>query len=302
MKISRMDLADVGSPEGLVKLILKLEPDLPIPVPIEELAIQLDIERIAELETDGFEGGLITDDGRSTGIILVNKAARNGRRRFTIGHELAHFLIPTHRPIKTGQFLCSREDMRQWSLKETDAYRRMEVEANRFAALLLMPPPKLRVFMGRFRDPDIARVIDIAKHFDVSKDSASRAFAEYNESPVAVVVIKDGKVKRIYKNARFPRTSANSGDPVPAKSLFHYEPARRTNPSDICENGAELWIESEWGKRLPTLYEQVFFQQDGFALLMLSAELPDEDEETDEDDNRTSKERHRHRQANRDRY
>ncbi len=301
MKISRMDLGDVGSPEGLIKLILKLEPDLPIPVPIEELAIQLDIERIAELETDGFEGGLITDDSRSTGIILVNEAARNGRRRFTIGHELGHFLIPTHRPIKAGQFLCSREDMRQWSLKETDGYRRMEVEANRFAALLLMPPPKLRSFMSKSRDPDIAHVIDVAKHFNVSKDSASRAFAEYNEAPIAVVVIKDGRVQRIYRNTKFPRTCVNYGDVVPAKSLFHYEPARKTNPSELRENGAELWIESEWGKRLPTLYEQVFVQHEGFALLMLWAEIPDEDDHEDEDDNRTSKERLRYRQSNRER-
>ena len=81
MKIARMDLSDVGSPEGLMRQILKLEPNLPIPVPVEELAIQLDIERIAELETDGFEGGLITDDDRSTGIILVNRKAFKGRRK-----------------------------------------------------------------------------------------------------------------------------------------------------------------------------------------------------------------------------
>lgn len=37
MQISRIDLADKGSPEGLVMAILKSEPSLPIPVPIEEL-------------------------------------------------------------------------------------------------------------------------------------------------------------------------------------------------------------------------------------------------------------------------
>jgi hypothetical protein len=46
MKISRMDLADTGSPMGLVTKILSVEKDLPIPVPIEELAKQLDIEKI----------------------------------------------------------------------------------------------------------------------------------------------------------------------------------------------------------------------------------------------------------------
>lgn len=301
MNISRMDLGDIGSPEGLMKQILKLEPDLPIPVPIEDLAIQLDIERIAELETEGFEGGLITDDCRSTGIILVNAAARDGRRRFTIGHELGHFLIPTHKPVKAGQFLCSREDMRKWSPKETDIYARMEVEANRFAALILMPPPKLRPFMGRYRDPNLAHIIDVAMHFEVSKDAAARAYAEYHEEAIAVAVIKDRKVQRIYKNTKFPRISVNYGDAVPAKSLFHHEPARKANPTTIQENGAELWIESDWGKKLPTLYEQVFLQQEGFAILMLWAEISDEDE-VDEDDNRTSKERLRHRLGGGSRY
>ena len=96
-------LADTGSPMSLVTKILSVEKDLPIPVPIEELAKQLDIEKIAPLETEGFEGGLVTDDARSTGFILVSRAAPSGRRRFTIGHELGHFLIVSHRPVEARQ-------------------------------------------------------------------------------------------------------------------------------------------------------------------------------------------------------
>jgi Zn-dependent peptidase ImmA (M78 family) len=298
MNIQRMDLGDVGSPEGLVKQLLKLEPNLPIPVPIEELAYQFDIDEIIELTTDGYEGGLITDETRSSGTILVSKSAMKGRRRFTIGHELGHFLIWTHKPMQPGKFLCSREDMRRWSVKDNDAYARMEAEANRFSALILMPPPKVRSLMGGFRDPDLGHIIDVATHFDVSKDPAARTYAEYNHHAVAIAVIKDGRVLRIYKNLRFPRICVSNGDAVPAKSLFHHQPARRTNPTSLQENGAELWIESDWGKRLPTLYEQVFIQQEGFALLLLWAEVPEEDE-VDEDENRTSKQRLRHRQADR---
>ena len=280
-----------------MRQILKLEPNLPIPVPVEELAIQLDIERIAELETDGFEGGLITDDDRSTGIILVNRKAFKGRRKFTVGHELGHFLMRTHRPVHEGRFLCSREDMRRWSAKDNDTYACMEVQANRFAALLLMPPPKLRSFMGKFRDPDVRQIVDVAKHFDVSKDAASRAYAEHNDSAVAIAVVSNGKMLRIYRNLKFPRLCVSPGDAVPARSSFHRRAALKTNPSDLLENGAELWVESEWGKRLPTLYEQVFLQQEGFALIMLWAELEEEDEDEDEDERRTSKEGLRHRQS-----
>ena len=66
-----LDGKGAGSPEGLVRLILNAEKNLPIPVPIEDLCHQLDIKQIAPLETQGFEGGLITDITRSSGIVLV---------------------------------------------------------------------------------------------------------------------------------------------------------------------------------------------------------------------------------------
>ena len=296
MKIERMDLGDVGSPEGLVRQILKLEPDLPIPVPIEELAHQLDIDEIIDLSTDGYEGGLITDETRSSGTILVSKSAMRGRRRFTVGHELGHFLIPTHKPVQNGKFLCSRDDRRQWSTKDVSTYARMEAEANRFSALILMPPPKMRAMMERFRDPDLGHILDVARHFDVSREPAARAYAEYNDQAVAIAVIKDGRVLRIYRNTKFPRICVNNGDVVPAKSLFHLQSARGSNPTGLHENGAELWIDSDRGERLPALYEQVFIQQEGFALLLLWIEIADE-EEADEDENRTAKERLKHRQS-----
>lgn len=299
MNISRLDLDGTGSPEGLVSKILKTLPDLPIPVPIEELARALDITSIQELTTEGFEGGLITDDCKSEGVVLVNREARLGRRRFTIGHELGHFLIPTHKPVKGDQFLCSREDMRRWSGGENDAYARMEFEANKFSALLLMPPPKLRATLGRLGDPNLAHVVTIANDYEVSKEPAARAYADYHDERIAVAVVKDGKILRVYRNiSRFPKLSVANGSPVHRNSLLHYAAGRGEKLTDVKENGAELWLQSERGKRMPTLYEQVFFQQEGFALVMLWVEDDAEEEEEDADENRTSKERLRHRQGN----
>jgi IrrE N-terminal-like domain len=96
----------------LIMEILKAEPDLPIPVPVDQLALQLGITEITEMDSDGFIGGLITNETKSTGVILVNQNLRKERRRFTTGHELGHFLIPTHRPGKDDRFLCSLKDLR----------------------------------------------------------------------------------------------------------------------------------------------------------------------------------------------
>ncbi len=298
MQVTRLDLDGTGSPEGLVAKILKAEPKLAIPIPIEELARALDIMEITDLETEGFEGGLLMDQHRRNGIILVNKAGRDGRRRFTIGHELAHFLIPTHKPVKGDKFLCSRDDMRRWSENEQDAYARMEVQANKFSALILMPPPLLRRYMARLRDPDLSHVLAIARDFVVSKDSAARAYAQYHEKPLAVAVVKDGEVLRIYRNLKFPKLCVRDHERVPGPSAYHRNAGSRAGKSELSEIVSGQWLESEWGKKLPDLYEQVLYQQMGYALILLWADIVDEeDEDEDPDENRTSKERLADRRA-----
>jgi hypothetical protein len=52
-----------------------------------------------------------------------------------------------------GRFLCSREDMRLLRAAENDRRGRMEVEANQFSSLILMPPPLLRPYLKQRRDP-----------------------------------------------------------------------------------------------------------------------------------------------------
>ena len=291
MKITRLDLDGVGSPMALVTRILKVEPTLKIPIPVEELAIQLDIAAINELETEGFEGGLLTDEARQTGIILVNGEARGGRRQFTVGHELGHFLIMSHMPVKPGQFLCSRQDMSRWSAKENDRYARMEMEANQFAALLLMPPPMLRAYLNN-RAPDLGELEKISVDFGVSKDAAARAYATHNDENIAIVVVKDGRVTRFYPGNRFPFVTARIGKPVPAGTIFYRPTLVPRMASDIVPTVPDNWISVERGKRAPDLFEQAYLQKNGFALIMLWLEKnDDEDDEHDPDADRTAKQR-----------
>jgi Zn-dependent peptidase ImmA (M78 family) len=296
MKITRLDLDGTGSPMGLVTRILTVEKDLEIPVPIEKLAQQLEIEKIALLETDGFEGGLLTDENRASGIILVNKAARDGRRRFTIGHELGHFLIVSHKPVEAGKFLCSRADMMKWSADQNDQYARMEVEANEFSALLLMPPPVLRKFIAQEREPNLEHVPLIAQHFNVSKEAAARSYAKYHPENIAIVVVKDGVVKRAHKGFKFPWISIPYGKPVPMRSVFHKKLPERT-ASEIVQVLPDNWINVEFGHQAPELYEQVYLQQNGYALLMLWVEFTDQDDKDEADEDRTAKQRLQHRQS-----
>jgi Zn-dependent peptidase ImmA (M78 family) len=295
--VARIDLADAGSPERLVAEILKREPDLPIPVPIEKLCSQLDILDIKPLATPGFEGALITDRDKHTGIILYNQASPRKRRRFTIGHELCHFLAPSHVPNSEGRFLCSQSDMLLLAYDEQDRRRRMEVEANRFASLLLLPPPRFRRDVDQYRDASLQHVIALSEKYLVSLEAVSRAYVTYRSDLVAVVITQNSRLLRYYKDERrFPFITAPYHSPVPHQSLLLRKAHKQGIPSEPDEVDAGIWIDVVRGRAAPTLYEQVCVQNKGFALIMLTVEQ-NEEEEYDRDAERTAKERYRDRRA-----
>jgi hypothetical protein len=283
MGVSRMDLADAGSPDKLVSLILKLEPKLAPPIPIRELCKQLDIIDICARDLGGFEGGLVTDTDRSNGIITHREDRSEERNRFTIGHELGHFLMPHHVPDKQGQFLCSAKDFATLSKPESDKRAQMEFEANRFASLMLVPPPILRKCPDLNREPDLGRLWKLASDFCVSKDVMARAYAEYHEHDIAVLIVKDGAIQRFYRNAtKFPFISAKLKSPVPVGSMFRKHQHKPGVLSDHQTCIPENWIDTDRFLKTPELFEQVMWQREGFAMILLTLVRPDEDEEDEE--------------------
>ena len=59
--------------------------------------------------------------------------------------------------------------------------------------------------------------------------------------------------------------------------------------------GAENWIETDFGKRIPFMKEQILPQANGYALIMLWMDA--EDDDYDPEEAMTSKERLAHRIA-----
>jgi Zn-dependent peptidase ImmA (M78 family) len=297
MAVSRMNLADATSPDRLAMEIFKNEPDLAIPVPIEKLCRQLDISDIQPLQTAGYEGGLITDRDKSAGVVLVNANSREQRQRFTIAHELAHFLMPSHLPSAEGHFLCSQEDMFQLHSGEQDQRRRMEAEANRFASLILLPPKHFRSDVAATKDPSLQHVTSLSERYNVSKEAVARAYTDFRDEPTAVLIAKDGRLLRSYvPKSKFPFLSVTNGTPLPRQSLLVRKQHNIGAASDLEGTDTGVWFDVERGKRAPTLYEQVLAQQQGYAMIMLTLE-PLDDEDRDPDDDRTSKERLRDRQS-----
>jgi hypothetical protein len=230
----------------------------------------LDITDIKVLETEGFEGGLVTDRSKSQGVILVNKASPRQRRRFSAGHELGHFLCPTHLPRDDAGFRCTSADMRKASALKTDRAAQMEVEANRFAALLLLPLPHFQKDLRQRRGADLQHIVDLARRYDMSKEATARRYVEVHDEPCAAVVSRHSVILRLYHGQGFPFIDLGKNDPVPVRSVTARAGSDEGVVSELQEVDAALWLPSEPNRHLPTLYEQVLPQRDGFRLSLLT--------------------------------
>jgi hypothetical protein len=182
-----------------------------------------------------------------------------------------------HVPDQPGRFLCKNADLLRLTAKAGDRRQGMEVEANRFAALVLMPPHRLRGAMAAFREPDLQHVLGLARDFAVGKEAAARAYVQYHPERIAVVVAGNGRVQRCYRSLSFPDIICGAGSPVPTRSLYHGGPHRPNTASDSAACSPDLWIDVKRDLRAPDLCEQVYRQQNGFAMILLRLDaVPEE--------------------------
>jgi len=140
------------------------------PIRIEEIAHSQGIE-IVRHRFEGPESGFALRDG-SRRIIGLNTQTSRRRQRFTVAHELGHLLLHEGKIIVDQAVL--RVDLRNdVSSMGTDVE---EIEANAFAATLLMPENIVfdHVFKLVKADGQITRetlIAELARIFDVSAEA-----------------------------------------------------------------------------------------------------------------------------------
>lgn len=133
------------------------------PVPVQAVALDLGIK----VYVSGWQGpisGLIRTDpklgGRSGFAIIVNNSHSDVRQRFTIAHEIGHYVY--HRE-------SIGDGVTDDTLYRSRLGGAMETHANRFAAWLLMPWNLVVREIGRGADS----VERLAEVFRVSKSAMS---------------------------------------------------------------------------------------------------------------------------------
>lgn len=133
---------------------------------------------VHEKELSGVEGYLDTSEGRY--IAVISSTAKETRRRFTLAHELCHFLLMRRaedgKPVRLIRFRSNG------SLPGLHHDPVEESLCDYFASELLMPSDEIsKLLAGREIDP--TSIYEIAEHYQVSVQAAAiqivRALGEH---------------------------------------------------------------------------------------------------------------------------
>lgn len=142
------------------------------PVPVDAIAQKLDIQIVYDRfdENPDLSGMLVRDASKN--LMIINARHAPPRQRFTIAHEIGHFLLDDFKPVWVDHVVGLTQQVRFRNTNNA-AYTQEEVRANKFAAELLMP----RTWIAQAFDALNAKGVDwddegviqqLAKQYNVS--------------------------------------------------------------------------------------------------------------------------------------
>lgn len=139
------------------------------PVPVEKLAALLDAEIVLQ-PFSGEISGIVYRNEDGSAVIGVNSSHSTQRQRFTIAHEIGHLLLHADENLHVDKNfpIGLRDGVSSQSVDEN------EVEANQFAAALLMPADLIAADIEPLVGTDVLFAIrKLAKRYKVSEQAMS---------------------------------------------------------------------------------------------------------------------------------
>jgi Zn-dependent peptidase ImmA (M78 family) len=181
-----------------------------------------------------FEGALVRIENRPKGVIGLRTGMSKRRRRFTIAHEIGHYVLPGH---GISRAFCSQARVGLLS-KSTNEF---ESAANQFAGEFLLPRTAVKAMIG-----ELGVSIDtcelVSECFQTSFTAAAVRCVELSDVTVALVESRNGVVRHVKRGDRFK-------DYVPINRRFGSEAlANQLSDDQVHKQGivpAWAWIRIE---------------------------------------------------------
>ena len=163
---------------------------------LAEIADEIGIE-VLYRPAESFDGALLRIRDAQRGYIVINSRIREeSRKRFTLAHEIGHFVLPGQQEVSTP---CKQQRIENW---DADLYR-PELEANRFAAEILMPRGLMAEFVQS--EPSLESIRSIAQLCGTSLTASAVRLITLTPHRAAVVWSQDQRIVWSKLSAGFVR-------------------------------------------------------------------------------------------------
>ena len=232
---------------------------LKLPVSPNVIAANLGIA-ISEIALDGIDGCLMRC-GKKGKIIVNASVPQEGRKNFTIAHELGHWHLHPH---LNQNWLCSADDIGGYKGSAP------ELEANAFASELLMPTSLLKERL-KYASPTIRESAKISADCGTTLTAAALRLVELIEVPALAILSSDNIVRWFAKNdkadERFIQRGQQIGDDALAWNCL-------TDIADVGEPeevDSSAWFPDDFRcERLETYEQSVVLGSYNVVLSLLS--------------------------------
>ena len=253
-----------------------------LPVDPVALAEALGITVIEKPDaSEGVSGALIKIDNQFV-IAYATHIQSEGFRRFSIGHELGHYLIEGHADalLAIGQSIHESRA----GYRSQDKYER---EADHFSARLLMPNPLFSQAMRSAGD-GLGAIVTLASICETSLLATASRYIEETDLPMAMVVSEGQHIKYAFLSDELKEfrdiTWPKKGSTVPAvpTATFNRDTAnvrnahRKKHESDVRD-----WFGGQ--RSVPLTEEIIGLGTYGRTLTILSTETFADDDDDDAD-------------------
>lgn len=162
----------------------KLVRDEKLELPIDVLALAKRHDILVEPKPESAKGvsGMLLQVGNSFAIGYATHIQNNGFQRFSIAHELGHYFVPGHpEQVFRGGNLVHE------SRAGFGSGDQIELEADHFAASLLMPSHLFKAEAGRYSD-GFAAIENAAQRCQTSLTASAIRYAQLTDAAVAIIV------------------------------------------------------------------------------------------------------------------
>lgn len=155
----------------------------PNEIPLEDLILFLDGPEVILEDLNEYEGKFMSF-GSSSIIKINDKIKIEGRKRFTLAHELGHFILHKNK----GYINCTYNDFLDWYGR-----KEIETEANYFASELLMPSDIFNNY-SKGKKFSVNFLKETANDFNTSLTSTAIRFVQEGYDPIFLICSKDNKI------------------------------------------------------------------------------------------------------------